>query len=156
MLKRLLILLSLSGWSLYSNATAKFMVVEQNSGEKYSFLLAEKPIVTYVDGELVVNGDASTSYSIASVKNFHFSEKLETTDLVSTLMEMLRIFSKEEGILQIENAHATDVVTLVDMNGLVYASTVVSTEGTALIQLPNKKGVYVLSVGTKSFKIIRK
>ncbi len=53
-----------------SFATVSYMTVELKAGVKYSFLMADKPVATFKSGDLVVNGDAETSYSIEGVKNF--------------------------------------------------------------------------------------
>ena len=49
------------------NAAATHLTVELKAGNKYSFLLADKPVITFSNGDLVVNGDAETSYSIDGV-----------------------------------------------------------------------------------------
>ena len=74
MVKKIFTLLFLCGCLVCVNAKKQYMTIEQKSGEKFSFLLDENPEITYSDGNLVVNGNAITSYAISSVKNYHFTE----------------------------------------------------------------------------------
>ena len=52
----------LLGVSVLANAERAYMTVELNSGSKYNFLLADKPVLTYKNMELVVNGEAGDRY----------------------------------------------------------------------------------------------
>ena len=85
MFKKLFFLMCLSYGALNCGATVKYMTVELKSSEKYSFLLADKPVVTFQNGDLVVNGSAETSYAISGVKDYHFTEKDETEATGETL-----------------------------------------------------------------------
>lgn len=154
MRKRLLTSIALLLGSLCANATVQYMTVEQKSGAKYSFLLKENPVVTYKGGELVVNGSASTSYAISGVKNYHFTES-DQTGVENTGADMLRITTDENTVL-VENAPAGAKVALVNAGGATVTNTTAGQNGGATISLPSAKGVYVLTVGKQSFKLIRK
>ena len=154
MRKKLLTSIALLLGSLCANATVQFMTVEQKSGAKYSFLLKENPVVTYKGGELVVNGSASTSYALDGVKNYHFTET-DQTGLETTGADMLRITTDENNVI-VENAPAGAKVVLVNAGGASVATTTADQSGTATISLPSVKGVYALTVGKQSFKLIRK
>lgn len=144
-----------SGCILCVNAQKQYMTVEQLDGMKFSFLLEEHPIVTYENGSLVVNGNLTTSYAISSVKNYHFTEENET-DVHTLVTNMLRIVSLDESILQVQNAQAAEKVTLINVNGVTIFTALTDNEGSVNVVLPEQKGVYVLTVGTKSIKVIRK
>lgn len=155
MFKRILCMLSLLCCMLCAGATAKYVTVELNSGIKYSFLLKSKPVITYSKGDLIVNGNESTSYALSGVLNYHFSEDSETG--VETLdANIMRIVSLDESTLQILNAPVSTKVALVAANGVMVLTTETDFNGTATVSLPSQKGIYVLSVGNQSFKVIRK
>lgn len=137
------------------NAAATHLTVELKAGNKYSFLLADKPVITFSNGDLVVNGDAETSYSIDGVKNFHFTEG-DASGVESLSVGDIRIVSLDNATIQVQNLEKSSVVTLVNVSGVVLSSVKADAEGYATVSLPQAKGVYVLSVGAKSFKIIRK
>ncbi len=154
MIKKLAAMLGLTCGVLGANASALYMTVEQKSGDKYSFLLADNPVVTYKDGNLVVNGNATTSYAIDGVKNYHFTES-DLTIAEKTDNNQLYI-SVSNNTVAIENASAQSKVVLVSANGATIATAKTDVQGAATIALPNQQGVYVLTVGENSFKLIRK
>lgn len=155
MLKQIFSVLALCCGVLCANAAVQYMTVEQKSGEKFSFLLKDKPVVTYKDGALVVNGSATTSYAIEGLRNYHFTEGNET-EVKEEVANVLRVVNRDDNTLSLENASAGVKVTLVSVNGIVVATSKVDLDGTATILLPSEKGVYVLTIGNQSFKIIRK
>lgn len=140
---------------LYSNAAVKYMTIEKKDGAKYSFLLKENPIITYQNGNIVINGNEKTSYSIEEVKNYHFTEDNQSAVDV-TNAQILRIVSISEDVIRVENALTNTSIKLVSINGTIVGQTKADDEGAANVTLPNQKGVYVLCVGNQSFKVIRK
>lgn len=156
MKKRILSVLLLLCGTLCANAAVKYMTVEQTSGAKYSFLLADNPVVTYVDDNLVVNGNASTSYALTSVAKFYFTEESEATVVAKVETQMLRVLSLDENTLRVENAEADAKVTLVRLDGVMVLMKKTDKDGSATVSLPTAQSVYVLTVGNQSFKLIRK
>lgn len=137
------------------NAEPTHLTVELKAGDKYSFLLADKPVVTFKSGDLVVNGDSETSYSIEGVKNFHFTEG-EASGLETLSSGDIRISSLDGSTIQVQNIGKESIVTLVNVSGVLVSSAQSDSEGSATISLPQSKGVYILSVAGKSLKIIKK
>lgn len=148
----------LSYGALNCSATVKYMTVELKSSEKYSFLLADKPVVTFQNGDLVVNGSAETSYSISGVKDYHFTEKDETEATGETLksVETGCVIFENNGVVFIQKANPSADVLLFNVNGVVLSKTSVDNNGNAELKLPDFAGVYVLSIANQSFKLIRK
>lgn len=158
-IRKTLVLLLLSFGALYVNANVKYMTIEQKNGEKLSFLLAKNPEITFTeDKHLVVNGDTETSFILSDVKNYHFTENDEssTSKLGNTTLNGLRIISLDKQTIRIENAPASAQIKIVGVNGISWTDTTADNAGTATINLPQQKGVYVLSVGNQSIKIVRK
>lgn len=148
----------LSYGALNCSATVKYMTVELKSSEKYSFLLADKPVVTFQNADLVVNGSAETSYAISGVKDYHFTEKDETEATGETLksVETGCVIFENNGVVFVQKANPSADVLLFNVNGVVLSKTSVDNNGNAELKLPDFAGVYVLSVGNQSFKLIRK
>lgn len=137
------------------SAVPTHLTVELKAGSKYSFLLADKPVITFSSGDLVVNEESETSYSIEGVKNFHFTEgDLSATENLPK--EAIRIISIDDATIKVENIGKESVVTLVNVSGALVSSKKADSEGTATIALPQSKGVYILTAAGKSFKIIKK
>lgn len=154
MRKSLLVVWGLFVGSMCANAAAQYMTVEQKNGEKFSFLLDDKPVITYSNGDLVVNGSAATSYAISEVKNYHFTET-PWTGASKVEANRISISNLDETTLLLQNAPASEKVMLANANGIALYTTTTATDGTVKIALPSQKGVYVLVIGTKSFKVIR-
>lgn len=148
----------LSYGALNCSATVKYMTVELKSSEKYSFLLADKPVVTFQNGDLVVNGSAETSYAISGVKDYHFTEKDETEATGETLksVETGCVIFENNGVVFVQKANPSADVLLFNVNGVVLSKTSVDNNGNAELKLPDFAGVYVLSIANQSFKLIRK
>ena len=148
----------LSYGALNCSATVKYMTVELKSSEKYSFLLADKPVVTFQNGDLVVNGSAETSYAISGVKDYHFTEKDETEATGETLksVETGCVIFENNGVVFIQKANPSADVLLFNVNGVVLSKTSVDNNGNAELKLPDFAGVYILSIANQSFKLIRK
>lgn len=148
----------LSYGALNCSATVKYMTVELKSSEKYSFLLADKPVVTFQNGDLVVNGSAETSYAISGVKDYHFTEKDETEATGETLksVETGCVIFENNGVVFVQKANPSADVLLFNVNGVILSKTSVDNNGNAELKLPDFAGVYVLSIANQSFKLIRK
>lgn len=155
MKKRNLAVIGLSTCLFCMGAEKQYMTIEQLDGSKFSFLLDENPVVTYEDENLVVNGSATTSYAISNIKNYHFTEKSESA-VRDQIADMFYVVSIDEATLKVQNAKASEKVSLINVNGVVISVASTDDEGTAIVKLPEQKGVYVLTVGTRAIKVIRK
>lgn len=158
-IKGTLILLFLSLGALCANASVRYMTIERKSGDKISFLLAENPEITFDENNhLVVNGNTETSFVLSNVKNYHFTENDETStsNVGNATLNGLRIISLDNQTIRIENAPAAAPIKIVGMNGITWVDTSADNAGGATISLPQQKGVYVLSVGNQSIRVIRK
>ena len=155
MRKLIFTVLGLACGMLYASAAVQYMTIEKKNGAKYSFLLKENPVITYQDGNIVINGNEKTSYSIEEVKNYHFTENNQSA-VDNTNAQILRIVSVSEDVIRVENALTDESIKLVNINGAIVGQTTADNEGSANVSLPSQKGVYILLVGNKSFKLIRK
>lgn len=149
--------------AMHLHAAVSHLTVELKSGSKYSFLLANKPVVTFKTGDLVINNNSETSYAIEGVKNFHFTESDETTPVdesssknESSFQGDIRIISLDDATIQIDHLAPLSDVKLVTVMGRLISSQSANSDGSAVVSLPQTQGIYILSLGTKSFKIIRK
>ncbi|MBE6326355.1 MAG: T9SS type A sorting domain-containing protein [Bacteroidales bacterium] len=153
MVKKVLTLISLCGCLVCANAKKQYMTIEQRNGEKYSFLLDDELEITYSEGNLIVNGSPVTSFAISSVKNYHFSE---TASVDAKISNELRIVNLDGSTVEVQNATASAKVMLVNVSGAVFFESETNAEGSVIVELPEQKGIYILSVGTHSIKVIRK
>lgn len=155
MIKRFISTVSLLCLAFGIHADSKYLTVEKKNGSMISFLLEEKPVITFESGSLVVNKSETTTYSIEDIKNYHFTEG-DLTPVDNTVANALRIVWIGENTVELQNAESGTNIELVAVNGTIVAKATADSEGKAAIKVPNKAGVYVLSTGKQSFKIISK
>ena len=155
MIKRLFTSLFLIGLTLGTYAEVKYMTIEMKNGSKISFLLADNPVITYQSESLVVNNDPKNSYSFEDVKNYHFTEMNES-GVDNLPANDLRIVWVDDETIGVQNALPNSTIAITAINGVVVSQTKTDVDGKSTVRMPNKAGVYVLSVGKQSFKIIRK
>ncbi|MBR6105844.1 MAG: hypothetical protein IKP81_12410 [Paludibacteraceae bacterium] len=139
--------------TLYSHAGTKYMTVEQKTGEKFSFLLANKPVVTYENNELVVNGSGS-SFVVDDLKNFYFTDE-DLSGVANNTTDVLSVVKTDENTIRVENAAAGVAVKLVSASGSVVATGTTDQNGAASLSFPKQTGVYVMTIGNNSFKVVR-
>lgn len=154
MTKKIITSLLFACSALGIQAESKYMTVELTSGTLFSFLLESNPVITYEDNSLLINKDAKTTYALDQIKNYHFTEDDQTAvEMFSA--NALRIVKIDEETIEVQNAQAGTIVTITAVNGMVMSQAKADSEGKATVKLPNQKGVYVVTAGNKSFKIIR-
>lgn len=140
--------------SVFLNAAVTHLTVELKSGDKFNFLLAEKPVITFKGGELVVNANAQTAYSIADILNYHFTEG-EQSGVELQQPDLLQLVAVDEQHIGVRNAEPGATISLCSATGVVLVAENANAEGVATLQLPQQKGVYILTTGKKSIKIVK-
>ena len=155
MVKKFITALSFVSLSLGLFAESNYMTVELNSGSKISFLLADNPVVTYNEGNFIVNKDSKTTYSLDNVKNYHFTEN-DDTKVKMTNANSLVIVWVDDNTIEVQNATPGSEASLTAVNGMVVSKNKVDLDGKATVKVSNNAGVYIISADKQSFKIIRK
>lgn len=155
MVKRIIATCASTFLAIGIHAESNYMTIEKNNGSLISFLLADNPVITYQDGNLEVNKDANTTYSFDDIKNYHFTEE-DVTAAESVSAIALKFVWIDDATIEIQNAQSGAAVALTAVNGVVVSNSKVDADGKATVKIPNNKGVYVISAGKQSFKIIRK
>lgn len=155
MRKRLLFILGLIYCSYGMSASVQYLTVEKKSGEKFSFPMSEEPLITFSGGDIVFNGDASTTYSISEVNRYYYTEG-DHTNTENTVSDLQTIVCVADNEVLVKNATANSKLVLMNAGGVVLNMAITDDAGNASVLLPSPKGVYVLSVGKQSVKLIRK
>lgn len=155
MRKKFLFVLGLIYCSFGMSASVQYLTVEKKTGEKYSFPMSEKPLITFNGGDIVFNGDASTTYSINEVERYYYTEA-DHTDVEKIVSDLQTIVCVADNEITISNSVANSKLVLMNAGGVVLNMTTTDAAGNASVLLPSQNGVYVLSVGKQSVKLIRK
>lgn len=155
MIKKLFASLLLAGLASSIYAESKYMTIDFSNGTSISFLLENNPVITYENESLLVNKDANTTYSFDEIKNFHFTED-DQTAAKTVIANSLEIVKVDEETICIKNAEVNSDVAVYTISGTVASQAKANAEGQATVKLPQQTGVYVITAGKQSFKIIRK
>lgn len=134
-------------------ATAKSLVFTLNDGTKVYYQLSSEvnPIMRFKEGKLLVNDDV---YEFDGIKNFHLSDE-DAPNAIENVQSKPNVTFKANTVLI--PADAVKMLKVFTVDG-VEVKTVIQNEGDVFSVDLNglAKGVYVISTGKSSFKVIKK
>lgn len=134
-------------------ATAKSLVFTLNDGTKVYYQLSSEvnPIMRFKEGKLLVNDDV---YEFDGIKNFYLSDE-DAPNAIENVQSKPNVTFKANTVLI--PADAVKVLKVFTVEG-VEVKTVIQNEGDVFSVDLNglAKGVYVISTGKSSLKVIKK
>lgn len=134
-------------------ATAKSLVFTLNDGTKVYYQLSSEvnPIMRFKEGKLLVNDDV---YGFDGIKNFYLSDE-DAPNAIENVQSKPNVTFKANTVLI--PADAVKVLKVFTVDG-VEVKTVIQNEGDVFSVDLNglAKGVYVISTGKSSLKVIKK
>ena len=134
-------------------ATAKSLVFTLNDGTKVHYQLSSEvnPIMRFKEGKLLVNDDV---YEFDGMKNFYLSDE-DAPNPIENVQSNPHVTFKANTVLI--PADAVKVLKVFTVDG-VEVKTVIQNEGDVFSVDLNglAKGVYVISTGKTSLKVIKK
>ena len=134
-------------------ATAKSLVFTLNDGTKVYYQLSSEvnPIMRFKEGKLLVNDDV---YEFDGIKNFYLSDE-DAPNAIENVQSKPNVTFKANTVLI--PADAVKVFKVFTVDG-VEVKTVIQNEGDVFSVDLNglAKGVYVISTGKSSLKVIKK
>lgn len=126
------------------------LVLLLRDGSQYSYLLAEKPLVTFADGDVKVHAAIlQTSVPLAEVQNFHFAD---AESGIPALSDNECRIAYTDGVVTVEGCKGN--VSLFDLNGRLL-QTIQAKEGQPVsFDLTQQSAqVFVLRAGRQSVKL---
>lgn len=134
-------------------ATAKSLVFTLNDGTKVYYQLSSEvnPVMRFKEGKLLVNDDV---YEFDGIKNFYLSDE-DAPNAIENVQSKPNVTFKANTVLI--PADAVKVLKVFTVDG-VEVKTVIQNEGDVFSVDLNglAKGVYVISTGKSSLKVIKK
>ena len=134
-------------------ATAKSLVFTLNDGTKVYYQLSSEvnPIMRFKEGKLLVNDDV---YEFDGIKNYYLSDE-DAPNAIENVQSKPNVTFKANTVLI--PADAVKVLKVFTVDG-VEVKTVIQNEGDVFSVDLNglAKGVYVISTGKSSLKVIKK
>jgi hypothetical protein len=133
---------------------ARFLVVNSKDGTKTTFALADKPKVSFVDGELsIVSNSKKFAMNIADVKNYTFEE--ESTGIGKVIKNGNTKF--ENGYVVFSGLTVGSKVSAYTQEGRLIKECTANENGTAFIDLSIlPKGIIILHSGKTDIKVVNR
>ena len=153
------ILLVTTVFTFYSAwATAdKMLIVETSNDGVFSFILSENPTITFNNRTMLISSvSKSESFEIEDVKQYYFTDVPASIDLPQKSNE-LRICRYDNGKIIILGLQTMPLVKIHSLDGKERRGNVSLSDDHAVIDLsPLSKGVYIISINNKDFKIYKR
>lgn len=134
-------------------AMAKSLVLTLSDGTLVYYLLGGEtdPRMRFVEGKIEVNTDV---YQISGIKNFYISNEDDPVGIDDAQAPVGAHFSANTFVI---NAEAVKAVKVYADNGTEVQAKVTESNGLVSVGLNGlKRGVYIISTGKASFKVMKK
>lgn len=138
-------------------AEAEMLIVIMQDGTQHSYVLTDKPKVTFDGTQMNINSaQLSDAYTISEVKKFVFAD--DASAIAPVAAGEQRVTFTDGTNVVLEGLNAGTQVSLYDLAGHALATVKANGEGQATLSLETQAaGVYVVSVsGGKSFKLLKR
>lgn len=155
-MKRLLLILCISLSALCASAEEiNAFVLHLVSGSNITFMLDERPVVTFEGEELVITTHMNTiRYQATDVIRFTYTvADPASIDIVSTGVSS---FSFDGDVLLANNLVPETIVSVYTVNGILVSSGNTDKKGSVSLSLPGQAGmVYIVKTSVANFKITK-
>ena len=132
----------------------KTLVVEMYDGSTASFLLADKPKITFASELIKITSERySMEFLLSDVKKYHFAEKEVSTAITETLAESKATL--EDNMLIVTGIDVDETITIYTIDGIsVKQATAIN--GSCYISLNElSNGIYIVTFNNTTFKFLK-
>ena len=135
---------------------ATTLTVHITDGSQVTFLLSERPKVSFSDGCLIItSSEANSTYFLSDVSKFTFGE-IETNSGIGHVQNDETSLSLEGGAIVVTGLKEGSTAKVYTIGGITIHSEKVD-GGTWTYSLSSlSSGVYIISINGKTFKIAKK
>ena len=133
------------------------LTVHVKDGSKVTFLLSERPAVTFSDGYLLITSDdADASYPLSDVVKFTFGDVDEENTGIDSLPVDETTFGYDGGAIVVTGLKPGSTAKVYTIGGMMVHSESIS-DGSWTYPLSSlSSGIYIININGKSFKISKK
>lgn len=132
------------------------LYVEYKDGSVFSYVLANKPEVTFQEANIIVTApEIADTHKMVDVKQFLFSLP---TSIEKVNAGEHRLTYTNNNAVRLEGFKAGSTVSVYDINGVLMAETIIDKDGNVVVSLDGMAaGLYVIATAEgKSYKIIKR
>ena len=130
------------------------LVVDLRDGSSATFLLAEKPCVTFVGRQMnIVSSSASMEFERGDVKNWHFVDNLSS---IVAIADKDAEFAVNGNALVISGVKDNTAITLYNVSGVVVKQSAVDGDICTIPLNDLSAGLYIVTYNNTTFKFLKK
>ena len=133
------------------------LTIHVTDGSKVTFLLSERPAVTFSDGYLLITSDdADASYPLSDVIKFTFGDIDDEDTGIDSLPVDETTFGYDGGAIVVTGLNSGSTAKVYTIGGMMVHSESIS-DGSWTYSLSSlSSGIYIININGKSFKISKK
>lgn len=157
LLKSVAVSLLLMG-SLCANAKqVNHLVIVSKDGAKMEYSLSQKPKITFTQTDIVLCVNNSyVSYALDQLLRFEYEKHEEAQEAIDLLTEKA-VVEVQDNSLVFHGVEANTPVTIHAANGQTVVNRTVVSGGSYVLPVEHlASGVYMVSLGDKTYKIVKK
>ena len=138
-----------------------YFVAWLNDGSRTAYALAQHPVVTYTNGELLLTTtQQQVAYAVADVHKFTFSAgdiSCDAPTSVASPLEQSQQFSQQQGNVHFSGCRAGSTIIVYTLDGKQMQTVTTDETGNATIDIASyPAGVYIIKTETITHKIIKR
>lgn len=140
-----------------------YLITWLKSGRKDAYALTEHPVVTYVDGNLLlVTSLQEMEYPATEVRKFTLADNDNPEDVINPPVSISQMENRDEmqltaGAVRFSGCRPGSEIKVYTLGGMLWETKRVNAEGRAVVQTSHyPTGVYIIKSETITHKIIRK
>lgn len=157
-MKSKLLLVLFFSFSILSKAKSESicLVVWEKDGTKVAYALAEKPMVTFTETDMVITSqNVEVSYPMENLARFTYEDNATTG--ITNLQTGESPFVHEGGCLLFPALKANSTVSVYSLNGTLVFKKTVNQKGEYAFPLSSlNAGVYMVNVNGLTYKIVKR
>lgn len=136
--------------------TLPTLEVWTKGGEQITYVLNDRPVVSWSDTDVVITtADLTVSYPLSELWKFTFG--MQANAAAALCQETDGQMQMQDGLLRLSGFPANMPIAVYSLDGHVAATATTLTDGTATIRIHTlATGIYVVKTGSTTHKIIKK
>lgn len=132
------------------------LVIYERGGGSVSFLVDDRPMLSFSDDCLLVTSDSvEVSYPLSDVWKYTY-EQTAGSSAISDVSYEGTSFSIDGGLIVFSGLNGSNILRVYTLGGLLLEDTTVSTASYTYSLSSLSAGVYIISMNGMAFKILKK
>lgn len=134
------------------------IIVKTKDGGEYKFVLESKSCMSFEGANLTLDqGGVIHTFELTNIKNVTYGDVQNVTEGIEPAVVNTLCISYQDGCVVVSNLKPEEKVTLYSVKGATESMAKADGQGVAKLNITNiAKGIYIISTGNSSHKILKK